>query len=65
MDVVRARVGSAVEWVVAAVFLLATLAVGSLVLRELRAAIHRLPAGRRLLRADVPPAGASSRLART
>ena len=38
MDVVRARVGSAVEWVVAAIFLLATLAVASLVLRELRAA---------------------------
>jgi hypothetical protein len=38
MDVVRARLGSAVEWVVAAVFLLATLAVGSMVLRELRAA---------------------------
>jgi len=37
MDVVRARVGSAVEWVVAAVFLLATVAVGSMVLRELRA----------------------------
>jgi hypothetical protein len=37
MDVVRARVGSAVEWVVAALFLTATLAVGSLVLRELRA----------------------------
>jgi hypothetical protein len=38
MDVVRARVGSAVEWVVAALFLTATLAVASLVLRELRAA---------------------------
>jgi hypothetical protein len=38
MDVVRTRVGSAVEWVVAAAFLLATVAVGSLVLRELRAA---------------------------
>jgi hypothetical protein len=38
MDVVRARLGSAVEWVVAAAFLLATLAVGSMVLRELRAA---------------------------
>jgi hypothetical protein len=38
MDVVRARVGSAVEWAVAALFLLATLAVASLVLRELRAA---------------------------
>ncbi len=43
MDVVRARVGSAVEWVVAAVFLLATLAVGSLVLRELRAAASATP----------------------
>lgn len=44
MDAVRARVGSAVEWVVAAVFLLATLAVGSLVLRELRAAASATPA---------------------
>lgn len=43
MDAVRARVGSAVEWVVAAVFLLATLAVGSLVLRELRAAASATP----------------------
>jgi len=43
MDVVRARVGSAVEWIVAAVFLLATLAVGSLVLRELRAAASVTP----------------------
>lgn len=44
MDVVRARVGSAVEWIVAAAFLLATLAVGSLVLRELRAAASAGPA---------------------
>jgi hypothetical protein len=43
MDAVRARVGSAVEWIVAAVFLLATLAVGSLVLRELRAAASATP----------------------
>lgn len=43
MDVVRARVGSAVEWVVAAVFLLATLAVASLVLRELRATASVTP----------------------
>jgi hypothetical protein len=43
MDVVRARVGSAVEWVVAAAFLIATLAVGSLVLRELRAAASSGP----------------------
>jgi hypothetical protein len=44
MDAVRARVGSAVEWIVAAVFLLATLAVASLVLRELRAAASATPA---------------------
>jgi hypothetical protein len=43
MDVVRTRVGSAVEWVVAAAFLLATVAVGSLVLRELRAAASAPP----------------------
>jgi hypothetical protein len=43
MDVVRTRVGSAVEWVVAAAFLLATLFVGSLVLRELRAAASAGP----------------------
>ena len=38
MDVVRTRVGSAFEWAVAVLFLIATLAVTSLVLRELRAA---------------------------
>jgi hypothetical protein len=43
MDVARTRVGSAVEWIVAAAFLLATLAVGSLVLRELRAAASAGP----------------------
>ncbi len=43
MDVVRTRVGSAVEWIVAAAFLVATLAVGSLVLRELRAAASAGP----------------------
>jgi hypothetical protein len=37
MDVVRVRVGSALEWVVAALFFVATIGVGSLVLRELRA----------------------------
>lgn len=43
MHVVHARVGSAVEWVVAAAFLIATLGVGSLVLRELRAAATAVP----------------------
>jgi hypothetical protein len=37
MDVVRVRLGSALEWAVAALFLFATFGVGSLVLRELRA----------------------------
>jgi hypothetical protein len=36
MDAIRARFGSALEWVVAAAFLLATIAVGSLIVRELR-----------------------------
>jgi outer membrane receptor protein involved in Fe transport len=58
MDVVRARVGSAVEWVVAAVFLLATLAVGSLVLRELRAAASATPSATlsAAVTATAPPA---------
>jgi hypothetical protein len=43
MDVIRTRLGSAVEWVVAAIFLLATVAVGSAVLRELRAAASAGP----------------------
>ena len=36
MDAIRARFGSAIEWVVAAAFLLATLAIGSLIVREFR-----------------------------
>jgi hypothetical protein len=39
MDVIRARFGSAVEWIVAAGFLMATLLVGSLIMRELRTAV--------------------------
>lgn len=35
---VRARLGSALEWLVAAAFLLATIAVASLIVRELRTA---------------------------
>jgi hypothetical protein len=38
METVRAQFGSALEWIVAAAFLSATLAVGSLIVRELRAA---------------------------
>jgi hypothetical protein len=36
MDTTRARFGSAIEWVLATVFILAVLAIGSLVTRELR-----------------------------
>lgn len=38
MDVTRARLGSAVEWIIAAGFLAATVLVGSLIVRELRTA---------------------------
>jgi hypothetical protein len=37
MEVVRARLGSVVEWAVAALFLLASVAVASLAMREFRA----------------------------
>lgn len=43
MDAVRARFGSILEWVVAAVFLAATILVGSLILRELRAVTSAAP----------------------
>jgi hypothetical protein len=44
MDAIRARVGSVFEWVIAAVFLLATLAVGTLIVQELRRAPIEPPA---------------------
>lgn len=43
MDALRARFGSAIEWVVAAAFLVATLVVGSLIVRELRAVTNAAP----------------------
>jgi hypothetical protein len=39
MDAIRARIGSAFEWLVAAAFLLATIGVGSLIVREMRAIV--------------------------
>lgn len=60
MDDVRVRVGSAVEWVIAAIFLLATLAVGSLVLHELRAAAASSSPVRSAFTVG-PPAGLSER----
>jgi hypothetical protein len=41
MDAIRAKVGSAFEWLVAAAFLVATLGVGSLIVREMRAVVPR------------------------
>lgn len=38
MDVTRVRFGSAVEWIIAAGFFIATVLVGSLIVRELRTA---------------------------
>jgi hypothetical protein len=43
MDALKTRFGSAFEWIVAAAFLLATLAVGSLIVREVRAVPEAAP----------------------
>jgi hypothetical protein len=61
MDTVRARVGSAVEWVVAALFLLAALAIGSLVLRELKAAASINAPAQQPAFAALAPAGLPER----
>lgn len=61
MDVVRARVGSAVEWAVAGLFLAATLAVASLALRELRAVASTTPPGSQAAFASMAPAGLPER----
>ena len=45
MDVSRLRLGSAIEWAVAVVFLAATIAVGSLILRQLGMLGAPAPAG--------------------
>ncbi len=62
MDAVRLanrfRIAPLVEWLIAAAFLLATIAVASLVVRELRGPVHfRVPASTaRPLIASIPPA---------
>ena len=64
MDALRVRLGSALEWLIAATFLAATLAVGSLILREVRVARPiTTPAAARPVAIDSPaaiPAGAVS-----
>jgi hypothetical protein len=47
MEATRARFGSAVEWVLAAAFILAALAVGSIVVRELRTMNAAMPVSAR------------------
>jgi hypothetical protein len=64
MDALRARLGSVVEWVIAAAFLAATFAVGSLIVRDLQAS-HIRPAAAvaRASTSGIPaavPAGAVS-----
>jgi hypothetical protein len=65
MDAIRVRLGSVVEWIVAAAFLAATLGVGSLIVRDLRV-VPRLQPSAPVARASVSdtpaavPAGAVS-----
>jgi hypothetical protein len=65
MDALRVRLGSFVEWVVAAAFLAATFGVGSLIVRDMQASSHPRPAAA-VARASVSgtpaavPAGAVS-----
>lgn len=61
MDVIRARFGSALEWIVAAGFLIATLAVGSLIVRELRTVTNVQPARAEERGPSMPPAGVPAR----
>ena len=57
MDALKTRFGSAFEWVVAAAFLLATLAVGSLIVREMRTVPVAQPVAAEDISAASVPAG--------
>ena len=63
MEAIRARFGSALEWVVAAAFIVAVVAIGSIVWRELRTVTATLPviAHESQAEATVPPAGVPAR----
>lgn len=63
MEAIRARFGSALEWLVAAAFIVALVAVGSIVWRELRTMTATLPVIAHESQADaaVPPAGVPAR----
>jgi hypothetical protein len=63
MEAIRARFGSALEWLVAAAFIVAILLIGSVVWRELRTVSATLPVSAHEPRAAtaVPPAGVPAR----
>ena len=63
MEAIRARFGSALEWLVAAAFIVALVAVGSIVWRELRTVSATLPVIAHEPQPDaaVPPAGVPAR----
>jgi hypothetical protein len=63
MEAIRARFGSALEWLVAAAFIVALIAVGSIVWRELRTATATLPVIAHEPQAETaaPPAGVPAR----
>jgi hypothetical protein len=64
VEAIRTRFGSALEWLVAAAFIVAILAVGSVVWRELRTVSATLPVIAREPQADAtlaPPVGVPAR----
>jgi hypothetical protein len=63
METTRARVGSALEWIVAAAIIAAASVVGSIVLRELRTVNATMPviAHEAITTASIVPAGLPSR----
>jgi hypothetical protein len=62
MEATRARFGSTIEWVLAAAFILAAVALGSLVLRELRTVDAAMPViAREAQQGAATPAGVPAR----
>lgn len=62
MDATRARFGSAIEWVLAAAVILAVVAVGSIVVREMRTVGAGMPVSAREAQpTSVAPAGVPAR----
>lgn len=61
MKATRVRFGSAIEWVLAAIFIVAALAIGQVVVRELRTVSAAMPVTAREAPAPAPPAGVPAR----